>query len=132
MPFGLATCNQKSEYLTFCCELYVTVPWRCVAASVATPVVTGCQIVFGQLDDEGQQTCAVPLCEANLFWTVKAKFCAVPLPNTSTADTDTVMGLLNTVVDGQEAVHAGMLTAFLPVPEVLEAPVSTGTKRVPF
>src|SRR6266849_6751196 len=131
----LATCSQKSEYLTLFCELYVTMPWRCVAASVATPVVTSCHTLLGQLVDDGQHTCAAPLCVTNRFWIVKSKFwAALVLPNESTANTDTVMELLNTVVDGHDCVHAGVVTVlgFLPLPvlEVLDAPVSTGMKRV--
>ena len=112
-------------------------PWRRIAASVATPVVTGCHgVTFEQLDDDGQQTCAAQLCDTNLFWTVRSKLCAALLPNTSTADTDTVTGLLNTVVEGQKPVHAGvvMVLVLLPLPvlEVADAPVNTCMKRVPF
>src|SRR5207245_11793443 len=104
------------------------------SAVVVMFVVTGSNGVrYEQLPDDGEQRCAVQLCVTNLFWTVKSKFCAVlVLPNTSTANADTVTGLLNTVVDGQDAFHAGIVPPFLPLAEVLEAPVSTCMKRVPF
>ena len=60
------------------------------------------------------------------------------MPNTSTADTDAVMGLLKTVVDGHKAVHGVVVIVLvlLPLPvlvlEVLDAPVNTCMKRVPF
>src|SRR5207245_2888273 len=90
-------------------------------------------MVLGQVFDDGQQTYAVPFCVTNLFRIVKSKFCAaLVLPNTSTAKADTVMELLNTVVDGHDTVHAGVLTAFLPVPVVVDPPVSTCMKRTRF
>ena len=98
-------------------------------------VVTGSNgVIYEQLPDDGEQRCAVQLCVTKLFWIVKSKFCAVlVLPNASTANADTEMELLNTVVDGQDAFHAGIVPPpFLPLAEVLEVPVSTCMKRVPF
>ena len=51
------------------------------------------------------------------------------MPNTSTAKADTVMELLNTVVEGHDAVHAEVVLPLPDVPDVVA--VSDCIKRVP-
>ena len=93
-------------------------PVRRVAASVATPVVTGNHgVIFEHPVSDGQQRCAVQLCEINRFAMVNERSApALVLPNPSIAIADTDAEPLNTVVEGHDTVHGGVVEPFFFVP----------------
>ena len=53
------------------------------------------------------------------------------LPKLSVANAVALTNPLNTRVEGQEMVQAGVVTAFFPLPLVVETPVKGGSMRVP-
>src|SRR6266566_8129095 len=99
-----------------------------------TPMVIGCHTVFGQLEDDGQHACTVPLWLTSLFCTVNPTLCgALVQPNASTPMADTIREPFQITVEGQYTVHAGaVVQLFLLVHVVVDTPTSGCTNRVSF
>ena len=90
------------------------VPCKCVAAWVATPVVTGNKMLLGQLLVAGKQSDCAQLCDIRRFWIPNERVVLAEFPNTSLATTDTVTEpVLNVVVEGQYVVQAGVVVDVL-------------------
>lgn len=90
------------------------VPCKCVAACVATPVVTENEELLGQLLVAGKQRDCVQLCDIRPFWMPNDRVVLAGFPNTSLATTDTLTEpVLNVVVEGQYVVHAGVVVDVL-------------------
>src|SRR6266496_2154217 len=89
-------------------------PCKCVAAWVATPVVTGNKTLLGQLLVAGKQSDCVQLCDIRRFWIANERLVVPEFPNTSLATTETVTEpVLNVVVEGQYVVQAGVVVDVL-------------------
>lgn len=90
------------------------VPCKCVAAWVATPVVTGNKMLFGQLLVAGKQSDCVQLCDMRRFWMANERVVLAEFPNMSLATTDRLTEpVLNVVVEAQYVVHAGVVVDVL-------------------
>src|SRR5207249_5117986 len=108
------------------------VPCRWTAACVATPVVTGNQILLGQVLVVDKQSDCVQLCDTSWFCMLKERVCTPGLPNTSLANTDKLMEpVLNVVVEGQYTVHAGVAILLFRVPVVVDTLIRGCRNLVP-